>query len=193
MASLKLLTSLLLRAPLLLLESLMLLASLSLLPGQACCCRHLPFANVCYLCVVFVTAVGPAVARLLMLLASLESCCCFLPCCWLLCFSCWYFYWWPFLLAFQAPAKCLNYILCKLFEKNLDGNNISVRTLFYRCIEDIGKSTIFGYVSTVSTHPTYTAYQRALLGETMSLHILSEPRHCNISLSHMVLKFKKSS
>ncbi len=30
---------------------------------------------------VFVTAADPAVARLLLLLASLKSCCCFLPCC----------------------------------------------------------------------------------------------------------------
>ncbi len=44
-----------------------------------CCCK------VRDLCVVFVTAVDPAVAKLLLLLASLESCC--FCCCWRLFFA----------------------------------------------------------------------------------------------------------
>jgi hypothetical protein len=44
------------------------------------CCRRLAVADVRDLCVVFSNAVDPAVARLLLLLSSLESCCCFHPC-----------------------------------------------------------------------------------------------------------------
>jgi hypothetical protein len=60
-----------------LLTLLWLLDSL-LLPRHA---GALAVADVRDLCFVFVTAVDPAVARLLLLLASLESCCCFLLCC----------------------------------------------------------------------------------------------------------------
>jgi hypothetical protein len=49
-------------------------------PRHACCCMCLAVADVRDLCVVFSNAVDPAVARLLLLLSSLESCCCFHPC-----------------------------------------------------------------------------------------------------------------
>ncbi len=75
-------------ASLLLRESLLLQASL---PRHACCCRRL--VSCCRRprsCVVFVTAVDPAVARNLLMLASLETCGCFLSCCWLFSFCCCY-------------------------------------------------------------------------------------------------------